>query len=227
MLGIDLTLHDVLFHSFAAISTIFALLVILVPNPIYSSFFLALVMSVLGAMFFMLDAQFVAGAQITVYAGAVMVLFVMVMMLFDLKKDVDDVARFTPMTLIKILSCGVLCGIFVGLGFLMSKDGVGFIAMGSQDKAAAVILKNPYSAPTMDTSNPELLKEEVLEITQSKAAANDLFKDYTATQKLSLKLFSKFIFAFEILSVLLLVAIVGAVALAKSKGGTHHAKRPS
>lgn len=227
MFGLDLGLHDILFHVFALLSTIFALLVILVPNPIYSSFFLAIVMSVLGAMFFMLDAHFVAGAQITVYAGAVMVLFIMVMMLFDLKKETDDVSRFTPMALVKILSCGVLCGVIVGLGTLMSKDGGGLITIGSQDKVAPVVLKNPYSAPTKDTSNPDLLKEEVLEITQSKAAANDLFKDYSATQKLSLKLYSKYIFGFEIVSVLLLVAIVGAVALAKSKGGTHNVKRSS
>lgn len=168
-----------------------------------------------------------AGAQITVYAGAVMVLFIMVMMLFDLKKETDDVSRFTPMALVKILSCGVLCGVIVGLGTLMSKDGGGLITIGSQDKVAPVVLKNPYSAPTKDTSNPDLLKEEVLEITQSKAAANDLFKDYSATQKLSLKLYSKYIFGFEIVSVLLLVAIVGAVALAKSKGGTHNVKRSS
>jgi NADH:ubiquinone oxidoreductase subunit 6 (subunit J) len=43
-----------------------------------------------------------------------------------------------------------------------------------------------------------------------------------STVALSRVLFSKFVFAFEAVSVLLLVAIVGSVALAKSKGGTHH-----
>ncbi len=223
----NFTTSDILFHLFAGIATISALLVVFMPNPIYSAFFLALVMSVLGAFFFMLDAPFLAVAQILVYAGAVMVLFTMVMMLFDLKKDMDDMARLSPVTFLKITGAGILCGILMGMGWLVSHDGAGMIRMATEVPVAnqQVVLKNLGNAPTNAMTNPEELKDEVDEITQNKQAGKDLFKDYSETQKLSVKLFSKFVFAFEILSVLLLVAIVGAVALAKSKGGTHHVIR--
>ena len=222
-----LSVYDFLFYAFALLACVGGLLVVFVSNPIYSSLFLALVMTILGALFFMLDAPFLAAAQIIVYAGAVMVLFVMVMMLFDLKKDLDDVSRFSPITVMKVLACGVLCGILIGTGWLITSQPKRVQSQSVSSEQTNVVLKDPGSAPTEDLQNPEELKQEVVEITQNKNAGSEIFKDYSETQKLSLRLFSKFIFAFEILSVLLLVAIVGAVALARSKGGTHHVNRRS
>lgn len=222
----DLSSFDILFYIFSSVAVLAALLVVFVSNPIYSALFLVVVMSILGILFFALDAHFVAATQIIVYAGAVMVLFVMVMMLFDLKKDRDDVAKFSPNTILKILGCGIVCGVLVGAGMMVTSDGAGFIETATADKPTQpMVLKNEINAPTTETTNPEELKKEVVEITQNPQAGNEIFTNYTDTQKLSLRLFSKFIFVFELLSVLLLVAIVGAVALAKSKGGTHNASR--
>jgi NADH-quinone oxidoreductase subunit J len=221
-------LSDIVFYIFAFISIVSALAVIFVPNPIYSSFFLALVMSILSAVFFMLEAPFVAASQMIVYAGAVMVLFVMVMMLFDLKKDAEDVSKFSAQTFLKIIGCGILCGIFMGTGWAVSPDGTGYISKFTQPKKEAVTLADPSQSNAVNMTNPEEVKKEVVELTQNPQAASEVFKDYTETQKLSLKIFSKYVFAFEILSLLLLVAIIGSVALAKSRGGTHHAvkRRP-
>src|ERR1044072_4882668 len=109
-----LSIEDWLFHVLAAVATISALLVVFMANPIFSALFLALTMSILGALFFMLEAYFVSVAQITVYAGAVMVLFVMVVMLFDLKHDGEDILKFSPLTIAKVLVVGLLCGFFMG-----------------------------------------------------------------------------------------------------------------
>ncbi|MEQ1665008.1 MAG: NADH-quinone oxidoreductase subunit J, partial [Bdellovibrionales bacterium] len=79
---------SVLFYIMALIIIVSAACVVLVPNPIYSALSLAGSMIGLGFVYFLLGAEFVAGVQLIVYAGAVMVLFVMVLMLFDLKKDV-------------------------------------------------------------------------------------------------------------------------------------------
>src|ERR1700722_20345071 len=113
-----MTAEDLLFHSFAIVAVISALLVVFIRNPVYSALFLALCMSVLGAMFFTLNAAFVAVAQITVYAGAVMVLFVIVVMLFDLKHDAEEILKISPITLAKVLSTALLCGFFVGTAWL-------------------------------------------------------------------------------------------------------------
>ena len=82
-----------LFYFLAMAIIIFSLAVIMSPNPIYSALFLALTMITLAFMFFMLNAPFIAGVQLIVYAGAVVVLFVMVMMLFDLKKEKEAFAK--------------------------------------------------------------------------------------------------------------------------------------
>ena len=113
-----LTATDTLFYVFATLATVSALLVVFLSNPIYSALFLALAMSVLGAIFFTLEAYFISVAQITVYAGAVMVLFVMVVMLFDLKHDQEEVLKISPLNIIKLLSTALLCGFLVGTGWL-------------------------------------------------------------------------------------------------------------
>ena len=60
---------------------------ILSSNPAYSALYLAVSMVLLSFVFFLMSAPFLAGLQLIIYAGAVIVLFVMVLMLFDLKKE--------------------------------------------------------------------------------------------------------------------------------------------
>src|SRR4051794_24671273 len=113
-----LTPQDILFYCFSLIAVVSGITVIFLTNPIYSALFLALVMSVLGAFFFMLDAYFVSVAQITVYAGAVMVLFVMVVMLFDLRHEREQAMKLSPIAMIKMLSAALLCGFLIGTSWL-------------------------------------------------------------------------------------------------------------
>lgn len=260
-----LTVEDILFHSFAIVAVISALCVIFVRNPVYSALFLALCMSVLGAMYFTLQAYFVSVAQITVYAGAVMVLFVMVVMLFDLKRETEEILKFSPVTLAKILSAALLCGFLVGTGWLgvtaltgnpatqiipgvtageltkgeLSKGGLTKVKAVETDaelkatpeEARALMnkLSDISGASSGGTANPDedLSGAEAAKLVDSapsdngpKISADE--NEFGSTVALSKILFSKFVFAFEAVSLLLLVAIVGAVALAKSKGGTHH-----
>lgn len=91
-----------------------ALTVVLISNPIYSS--LALVMTMVGiaGVFVSLEAYFLAGVQLIVYTGAVMVLFVMVLMLFDLKHEIEAFSRGKITGFIKIATIGILAGLIVG-----------------------------------------------------------------------------------------------------------------
>src|SRR5436189_5911396 len=77
----------VLFYLFAAITLIFGVLVVVLRNPVASA--LSLVMSFVGlaALFVSLDAYFIGIIQILVYAGAVMVLFLFIIMLLDIKAE--------------------------------------------------------------------------------------------------------------------------------------------
>ncbi len=169
---------DTFIFWFLALITVFSgLIVVTVANPIYSA--LALVMTMVGiaALFVTLGAYFVAGVQLIVYAGAVMVLFVMVLMLFDLKHELQAFTKGKLSGIIKLMTVGMFAGLVVG-----------------------AIRMTGFSSDVSTTAGAEPVD---------------------STRALSQLLFTQYLFGFEALGVLLLVVAVGAVALARSKGGTH------
>jgi NADH-quinone oxidoreductase subunit J len=233
-----LTSEDILFHVFAAAAVISALLVVFMSNPIYSALFLALTMSILSIFFFMLHAPFVAAAQLTVYAGAVMVLFIMVVMLFDLKREHEEVVKFSPVMIAKVTSAALLCGFLIGVGWLGVNATQSNAATVLAPKTEAKELDKTHGIPVAGPVNPDEdltaaeennfvdTKDQIKkEVVPEKAAIALPPEEFGSTASLSKKMFSKYVFAFEAVSLLLLVAIVGSVALAKSKGGTHHVSR--
>lgn len=170
-----------LFWFLAFVTLISALGVVVMANPVFSALSLVMAMVAVAALFATLKAFFLAGVQLIVYAGAVMVLFVMVLMLFDLHKEKKAFAKGTFTGAIKLLLGGMLAGLIVGA-----------VSMSSELLKAA-----PETAITNSSTGIE------------------------STKLLGKLLFTQYIFGFEILGVLLLVIAVGAVALARSKGGTH------
>lgn len=104
----------ILFWFLAAVTILAGLSVVLMSNPIYSALSLAMTMVGVAALFVTLGAYFLAGVQLIVYAGAVMVLFVMVLMLFDLKHEIQAFTRGKITGAIKIASVGILAGLIVG-----------------------------------------------------------------------------------------------------------------
>lgn len=165
----------VLFWILAIVTVTAALSVVLLANPIFSSLSLVMTMIGVSALFVTLGAYFIAGVQLIVYAGAVMVLFVMVIMLFDLKHENETFSSGQISGAVKIASIGMLAGLIVGA-----------ILMSIQPTGALNIVQ------TADN-----------------------------TKNLSMILFTKYLFSFEALGVLLLVVAIGAVTLSRSKGGTH------
>jgi NADH-quinone oxidoreductase subunit J len=103
-----------LFWFLAILTVVSALSVVLMTNPIYSALCLAMTMVSVAAIFVTLEAYFLAGVQLIVYAGAVMVLFVMVLMLFDLKHELQAFTRGRFSGAFKIASIGSLAGLLVG-----------------------------------------------------------------------------------------------------------------
>jgi NADH-quinone oxidoreductase subunit J len=187
-------------------------------------------MSILGVFFFMLHAPFVAVAQITVYAGAVMVLFIMVVMLFDLNKEHEDIFKFSPVMITKLFSAAILCGFLMGIAWLgvsaMKANSATMLALTvtqkDLDKTQPIVKSQPVN-PDEDLTEAEAANfVDSKESQSTEVAKPQKEEEFGASVTLSERLFSKYVFAFEAVSLLLLVAIVGAVALAKSKGGTHH-----
>lgn len=108
-----------LFWFLSAVVLISGISVVALKNPIYSALCLAMTMVSVAALFVTLDAHFLAGVQVIVYAGAVMVLFVMVLMLFDLKEELKTFSSGSISTLLKLISVGSLAGLIIG-GIVMT-----------------------------------------------------------------------------------------------------------
>ncbi len=77
------------FILFAAASIVSALSVILQKNPIYSALSLIVVIAGMGGLFLLLNANFIAILQIVIYAGAIMTLFLFVIMMVDVRQDMS------------------------------------------------------------------------------------------------------------------------------------------
>lgn len=176
-----MTADTFLFWFLAFVSIAGALGVVLMTNPIHCALSLVLTMVSVAAIFITLQAYFLAGVQLIVYAGAVMVLFVMVLMLFDLKNEIQAFSRGRIKGALKIGAVGVLSGLIVGA------------------LARALIMNRAQDVVAASTATGAI-----------KPLAENLFFNH--------------VFSFELLGVLLLVIAVGAVALSRSKGGTHDRK---
>ncbi len=161
---------DILFYVFAALTLLCGVLVVANPfsrNPVTSAMFLVLTIASLAGLFVLLHAFFLAAIQILVYAGAVMVLFLFVIMLLDLKEE--EQRKIKKLGLITGLVCvGAILGTFVH-SLVTSKPDAGL--------PAPTVVGDTISLGTM------------------------LFKEY--------------LLPFELVSILLLVAMVGVILLSK------------
>jgi NADH-quinone oxidoreductase subunit J len=166
-------LETALFVIFAVIAVATAVLVVVQRNPVSSAIFLILTFFALAGIYLLLHAEFIAAIQIIVYAGAIMVLFLFVIMLLNLEKEKRLVAR-------NRLLKGV--GVFLG-AVLLAQIGM--------------VLQRVLLEGTPGKFPPEKVT----------ALGN--------TQVVAQLLFTDFLLPFEITSVLLLVAIIGAIVLAK------------
>ena len=143
---------------------------VLADNPVRSALFLVLVLFSVALLFLSLHAVFIAAVQIIVYAGAIMVLFIFVIMLLNLGTPERVVDRLKPQQPISVLAAA------------------GIIAV-----LATIIATVPVK--------PQMLPETIV-----------------GPSEIGLKLFTAdWLFPFEIVSILLLVAAVGAVMLAKKR----------
>ena len=165
-----------IFYIFAALSVFGALGVLFLKNPIHCALSLVGTFFCLGSIYVMLNAEFVAVIQVLIYAGAIMVLFLFVLMLLsprDMKMSLNNWNAG------KILAGLLSIGIFAQIAYLFS---------GNELKIGP---KGEYPI-------------EVVEEIGSIALIGRL-------------LFTEYILSFEIIVILLLVAVIGAVVIAKKK----------
>src|SRR5216110_3650348 len=114
-----MALSDILFYLFSALTLLCGALVVANPfsrNPVTSAMFLVLTIVSMAGLFVLLHAFFIAAVQVLVYAGAVMVLFLFVIMLLDLREEQRrKINKFGWVN--GLISVGAIAGVFVNVIF--------------------------------------------------------------------------------------------------------------
>ncbi|BDA40245.1 NADH-quinone oxidoreductase subunit J [Candidatus Atelocyanobacterium thalassae] len=157
------------FAILAGLVIISALGVVLLSNIVYSAFLLGGVFIGISGIYILLNADFIAAAQILIYVGAINVLILFAIMLVNKKVDYSNSSKTSIRQVSSIIVCG---GIFALL--------------------STVIYMTPWNLKPV---SPEVLESTVI--------------------KIGRHLFSDFLLPFELASILLLIAMVGAIVLAR------------
>ena len=166
-------IETIIFYVFAVATVTSACAVVTVRNPVHAVLFLVLTFFTSAVIWMTLEAEFLAISLVLVYVGAVMVLFIFVVMMLDI-----NIAR-------------------------MREGFVRYLPLGLA--VAAIMLMMMLSVVTSDVFVMDVGSEVV-------HAA-----DYSNTKELGTVLYTKYVFAFEIAAVILLVAIIAAISLTMRK----------
>jgi len=146
-------------------------LVITRKNPVHSALALIVTLLAQASIYLMLYAPFVAGVQIILYAGGIMVLFLFVIMLVSIERSMKE-DQFNKQWAVGLVAAATLGGLFISV------------------YVKGVSIFPEHALPVVENDN---------------------------TQKVATMLYGQYMFAFEIASLLLLVAIIGAVVMAKKR----------
>jgi NADH-quinone oxidoreductase subunit J len=133
----------ILFYVFAAVAVASAVVVIAQKNPIYSAFALIVTLCSLSAIFGLLGSPFIAVLQVIVYAGAIMVLFLFVLMLLSVKREEDAPGRGGRTLRGVALALVTLLVAQAGAVLLRSEPGAA-PALDASTKRMAAILFSPH-----------------------------------------------------------------------------------
>jgi len=179
----NIMIETIIFYVFAVATVTCACAVVTVRNPVHAVLFLVLTFFTSAVIWMTLEAEFLAISLVLVYVGAVMVLFIFVVMMLDI-----NVAR-------------------------MREGFVRYLPLGLA--VAAIMLMMMLSVVTSDVFVMDLGAEPVHGA------------DYSNTKELGAVLYTKYVFAFEIAAVILLVAIIAAISLTMRKRAKTKYQSPS
>ena len=220
--------EPILFIVFGALALIGALAVIGFKNPVYSAIALIGTFFAQAGLFILLGAHFVAAVQVIVYAGAIMVLFLFVIMLLNLGSVRVDRPK-----------AGIAKGAAIVLGIIFALEGVYIAVNASKDTAVARVkqesavdggaiteaqlkkiseMEATYQL-TRDEINAEYLSAgktvESLTAGEAQTLIQTLQGEMGTTERIGSVLFGKFLLPFEVTSLILLAALIGVIVLVK------------
>ncbi len=168
---------ELLWWVFAALSVLGGIFMVTRQNPVASLLSLVLTLFSLAVLFLLMQAHFIAAVQVIVYAGAILVLFLFVIMLLNLGHDYREDLRGLPALIVGSVIFGV----------------------------TAWLISRAFTSPATEVvRGPGLLPAEAV-------------AQHGAVGAVALPLFQDYVVGFEVTSLLLLAAIIGAILLAKRR----------
>ena len=188
--------ESVFFWIFSIAAILAGLLTVMARNAVHSALFLISSLVSVAALFILLGAEFIAGVQILVYVGGVMVLFLFVIMLVNVGAEEEGRAAIfnrPPQVIAALVFLALLAGVLVI--YVIPKGARALQDPDKQQQAAKAREASEQKLQTGATGVSRLTKE---------------------TERVGTSLYTYAALPFEIASVLLLVAIIGSVMLART-----------
>lgn len=139
--------EQAIFYFFAALLVLSGLMVITVRNPVFAVLFLVLSFFSSAAIWLILEAEFLAIALVLVYVGAVMVLFMFVVMMLDinLARMREGFARFLPVGIAVAILMMVAMGLVVGTDYFAVEKATSIVSVAPEASNTAVLGKTLYT----------------------------------------------------------------------------------
>jgi len=166
-------LSELFFGYYAVVIVFLSMLVVTRKNPVHSVMWMLLLFFHIAGLYLFLNAEFIAAIQVIVYAGAILVLFLFVVLLLNLKEELK-------------------------IDMLIGSWPVAFVIVSALFVIVSITLRSLVIAPP-----GKYTIAFIQETTHTKAIGQLLYTEY--------------LFPFEIASLILLVAVVGSIVLAKRK----------
>jgi NADH-quinone oxidoreductase subunit J len=163
------------FYAFAVVAILSSLFVVAQRNPMHSVMLLITSFGALAGLYVLLDSPFMAVAQIIIYAGAIMVLFLFVVMLLNVPQEDPAPPSVSVMLGPTGMRMGVVLSVLLGVEVIWAMSRVGAVFFPEGPSATSV----------------------------------------SSVALIGVELFTRHAFAFEATSILILVAMIGAVVLAR------------
>ena len=223
--------EQILFIIFGILAVGSAICVIAFRNPIHSALALVLTFFSLAGLFISLGAYFVAAVQVIVYAGAIMVLFLFVIMLLNLgrlqtTRQINKAKVFAVIVGILLAAEAIYIGIKAYDGTAVS------LAQGGSEVVGAAITPEQVNqideivstyqldpAEINSTYVPEIAEQKTTVETLTAGEANQLIAklqgEMGKPDRIGTILFTKFLLPFEVTSLVLLAALIGVIVLVK------------
>jgi len=184
---------DIIYFLFGAIALVGAISVVACRNAVHSALSLVVTMIAIAGLYLMMNAELAAAVQIIVYAGAIVVLFLFVIMILNLREPEAPSKRLKAVRLLGILLAAALLGQVIGASRW---------AFDSDRVISEVEFQEPVR-PAMARYYSANASDDLGQTTNLQPAAGIMLTQY--------------ILPFELISILLLIAIVGAAAVARRK----------